>query len=120
MLYLKHVKTGDMMHNPQQIADGFDDYYSSLYNLKDGTQTTQPTIEAIHEFLDTIKIPNITPTQMTDLKSAFTPLEIEMVISSLSAHKAARPDSFPAEYYKTFSKILSPPLASIFNLAAKE
>lgn len=49
--YILHPTTKHKLYHPQDIADTFSHYYSTLYNLKDDTNTIQPSTDAINSFL---------------------------------------------------------------------
>lgn len=46
-------------------------------------------------------------------------MEIEAIIKTLPMHKAPGADGVSAEYYKAFTKLLTPKLVKVFNRAAK-
>lgn len=116
--FIKHPITHTKHYHPQQLADAFSQYYSSLYNIKDDTTAPQPTPEIITSFLKQISLPKRTQDHFTDLNSPITNEEVKKIISALPTNTSPGPDGFTSEYYKTFQDILSPHLVRMFDSAA--
>ncbi|PIO13727.1 hypothetical protein AB205_0115520 [Aquarana catesbeiana] len=80
---LSYPHPTDTLTNPQDIANAFSDYYSKLYNIKHDHTTYQPSHEDINNFLQQIKLPKLTDSQLTSLNEPFSDREILDTISSL-------------------------------------
>lgn len=115
---LFYSQSTDTLTNPQDIANAFSDYYSKLYNIKNDHTTYQPSPEDINNFLQQIKLPTLTDSQLSSLNEPFSEREILHTISSLPSGKAPGPDGLTGEYYKKFSRHLLPHLTEFFNIAA--
>lgn len=115
---LHHPTTKRLLTNPQDIANVFSDYYSSLYNLSTDTATLQPTDQCIQNFLSTIDLPHITHTQLEGLSQPFSDEEVLSAIKTLPLHKSPGEDGYTNEFYKTFDKLVTPHLTDLFNSAA--
>lgn len=115
---LSYPHSTDTLTNPQDIANAFSDYYSKLYNIKHDHTTYQPSHEDINNFLQQIKLPKLTDSQLTSLNEPFSDREILDTISSLPTGKAPGPDGLTGEYYKRFSRHLLPQMTEFFNIAA--
>lgn len=57
--HLYHPTSKQKLIDPQAIADAFNHYYNTLYNLKDASTITQPSIEEIDSFLQEINLPKV-------------------------------------------------------------
>lgn len=57
--YILHPLSKHKLYHPQDIADTFSQYYSTLYNLKDDMNTPQPNTDAINTFLQQLDIPTL-------------------------------------------------------------
>lgn len=117
--FLKHPTLPHKIINPQDIADQFADYYSSLYNLHTDPNTHQPTVEKIESFLKNINLPTLSAHHLETLNAPITLREIEQTIHTLPNGKSPGPDGFSNEYFKTFANILSPHMSTIYNKAAE-
>lgn len=100
------------------MANQFQKYYSDLYNLKHDPNTPQPTDYSINTFLNSVTLPKLSEAALNSLNSPIQEKEILDTIKSLPAHKSPGNDGFSAEYYQTFTTILSPHLKNLFNYAA--
>lgn len=116
--YILHPMNKSKMQHPQDIADAFSNYYSSLYNLKEDATTFQPTTKMINDFLEQITLPTLSQQEKEYLSAPFTIEEIHKTIDSLPANKSPGPDGFTGDYYQAFKTILSPHLGRVFNAAA--
>lgn len=112
--FLYHPFTKEKFINPQDIANAFSTYYSSLYNLKGDPHTKQPTPSDITAFLQSIHLSTLSTLQLETLNSLFTTQEIAKAIKLLPINKAPGPDGFVAEYYKQFTPLLLNPLTLVF------
>lgn len=115
--HLIDPKTGAKISHPKDIACAFKEYYSSLYNLKLDTNTTQPSTKNIAEFLDSVKTPVLDPQMLEHLNAQITSDEIKAVLKSLALNKSPGPDGLSTEYYQNFSNILIPHQIKVFNEA---
>lgn len=113
-----HPTSKRLLTNPQDIANAFSDYYSSLYNLANDPTNPQPTDPLIQTFLSSIDLPTITPGQLHQLSKPFTNNEIIKAIKRLPTNKSPEEDGFVNEYFKQLNNILSPHLTTLFNFAA--
>lgn len=86
--FIYHPITNSKKNNPQEIADAFSLYYSTLYNLKDEASSIQPESSHIQSFLDSVHLPRLTPAQLKDLNAPFTSEEVGRAIESLPNNKA--------------------------------
>lgn len=112
---LAHHIFGKVVINPQETADTFAQYYESLYNLKDESNTPQPNLDNITKFLDNIKLPNIDPIDLEQLNKPISPEETLKVIKELPKNKTQGADGLSGEYYMAFKETLVPYLTNMFN-----
>lgn len=103
--HLYHPHTKENRINPQDIANAFSIYYGNLYNTRQDPSTFQPSKDDINTFLNQIKLPILTESQLTYLNNPFTENEIQMTSKTLPAGKAPGPDGLSGENYKQFSDI---------------
>lgn len=71
---------GKHLSNPLDIANEFSGFYAKLYNLTGAERVTSPNQRDITDFLATIHLPSISPTQLDSLSAPFSPEEILKVI----------------------------------------
>lgn len=114
--YLKHPTSSHKVVNPQDIANQFAEYYSSLYNLHTDPITPQPTSDKTQMFLQRINLPSLSEHQLDELKAPIMAQEIEKIIHSLPNGKSPGPDGFSNEYFKTFKTILSSHMSHVKSL----
>lgn len=69
------LKLEEKLLNPQEIADAFSVYYSSLYNLLQDSNTLQPTPELIEDFLSSVSLPNLFLDDLSTLNQPFNAKE---------------------------------------------
>lgn len=110
---LAHHIFGKVVINPQETADTFAQYYESLYNLKDESNTPQPNLDNITKFLDNIKLPNIDPIDLEQLNKPISPEETLKVIKELPKNKTQGADGLSGEYYMAFKETLVPYLTCL-------
>lgn len=89
----------------------------NLYNSKDDPETTQPTNARIADFLSGLNLSSVTTDQLNSLNLSISDNEILAAIKTIPKGKSPGVDGFSAEYYQTFSNILTPYLSRIFNRA---
>lgn len=116
--FIFHPTSKVKIHDPQEIANAFSDYYKSLYNLKNYTTTPRPNPINIKEFLSQINLPTLSTSQLEALIAPFTLQEVIQNIDSLPNHKSPGPDGLPREFYKQFKDTLAPFLCNLLNEAA--
>lgn len=93
----------------EEINNRFKQFYTSLY-----TSESSQDPQVINSFFNGLNIPSISKDSQDSLEQEFSSEEIEVAISSMKSGKAAGPDGFPNEFYKAFSKQLSPFLSLLF------
>ncbi|XP_075139572.1 scavenger receptor cysteine-rich type 1 protein M130-like [Leptodactylus fuscus] len=115
--FLLSNTTSDKIYDPKGIANRFKDFYDELYNLANDTSHCIPTQDAIDTFLNSIKLPVLSPEQLETLNAPITPTELAMIFKTLPSHKSPGPDGLTNEYYKSFSSILSTPMRAFLTHA---
>src|SRR5579872_512265 len=88
--------------NDQSIADGFAEYFKSVYSTKTDNIAYSPSCDYN---LDTFSIRNISN------------LEVEEAIRCLKPKTSAGIDGLPGYFFKAYMHILSEPLARLYNLS---
>lgn len=98
----------------QDIHSCFEKYYKNLYTrmVSKGNKTPE-------SLLASLNLPTITEDQNKVLLANVTIEELQQAISRLKPNKSPGSDGFTAEWYKTFSDLLSPLLLRTFNWAIK-
>ncbi|XP_053575435.1 glycerol-3-phosphate acyltransferase 2, mitochondrial [Bombina bombina] len=108
------LASGASMSHPQHIADTFADFYESLYD--DNKVTHSNTLEQqTTTFLKDINLQTLSKENNDTLNAPITSAEVLSVIKDLKMGKAAGPDGFAGEYYRTFKEILVPHLTDFCN-----
>lgn len=113
-----HPVTGKMFFHPKEIANAFKSCYSCLYNLKDDSESPQPSSDNISEFLTDLNLPSLTPQQLTSLNHPISDEDILLAIKTMPKGKSPDTEGFSAEYYQEFAEVLLPHLNKVFNRAA--
>ena len=108
---LIRTNSGETTVVHEEINNQFKQFYTSLY-----TSESLQNSQLIDAFFDGLNTPSISEDSHNSLEQEFSPEEIEAAISSMKSGKAAGPDGFPNEFYKTFSKQLSPFLTLLFAI----
>lgn len=96
--------------HPLEINSTFKEFYSTLY-----TSESPPDTMFMEKFLENLNIPTISQDQCEDLEEPLEKKEIEDSIRAMQSGKTPGPDGFPVEFYKKFSKQLTPLLLNLFN-----
>ncbi len=107
---IREPKTNTLEIEPEKIDKVFENYYKKLY-----TQPDSAGKETIRSFLNQLDLPTIGEEQNKYINSYITVKELEEAINRLKFNKAPGSDGFPAEWYKTFKKELSPMLLASLN-----
>lgn len=94
--HIIHPTKGGKLYNPQDIANAFSEFYSTLYNLGDDSYTSQPSDEIIFKFLDSLTLPTLSEAHLQDLNAPFS--SRKEGITLLPNNKVPGPDSFSANY----------------------
>uniref|UniRef100_A0A8C5WKN8 Endonuclease/exonuclease/phosphatase domain-containing protein n=1 Tax=Leptobrachium leishanense TaxID=445787 RepID=A0A8C5WKN8_9ANUR len=71
---------GSARYHPQQIADSFAEYYSTLYNLKHETTLPQPNVSEIFPFLQRLHLPSLPDTYLPNLISSTSLTELTLAL----------------------------------------
>lgn len=95
---LHHHTTDKIALDPSGIAQTFREYYASLYNLKDDTDTPQPNTEVSTNFLHKLNLPVLDETSINLLNRPIELKEILDVIASLPLGKSPGMDGLSSEY----------------------
>lgn len=69
------------------------------------------------EFLNNIKVTELTERTATELDKSIEELEIRQVISSVKNNKSSGPDGYINDFYKTCKDLLSPLLLKAYHHA---
>uniref|UniRef100_A0A3B4AKA5 Reverse transcriptase domain-containing protein n=1 Tax=Periophthalmus magnuspinnatus TaxID=409849 RepID=A0A3B4AKA5_9GOBI len=97
-----------------RINTVFKEFYTQLYISELSLDSN-----TIHTFLNKLNVPTL-PTYFTRrLEEPISELEIVKAISTMQSNMSWRLDGFPSEFFKIFSKLLSPLLCSIFSESCK-
>lgn len=96
--------------DPSLVAATFCSYYANLYASQVNV-TTQET----QAFLQTIPLPQLSETQVTDLEAPLNTDEIALAIASLAPTKALGQDGLSLDFYAAYSEVLIPELLKLYN-----
>lgn len=102
--------TGKVTIDQQEINNVFKDYYCKLY-----TSNNSSNLNAMQDFFKDLRIPSLSPDQVSNLDKPFTQREITEAIKWLQTRKSPGPDGRPSEFYVTFSMQLTPILSAMFS-----
>lgn len=102
---------GKITSNLTEINDTFRDYYSNLYASELQNDNMQ-----MYNFLDNLKIPELSPDDRERLDRPITKEETELAVSG----KSPGPDGFPAEFFRLFSSLLVPHLSLVLSDSFKQ
>uniref|UniRef100_A0A8C5MEQ8 Reverse transcriptase domain-containing protein n=1 Tax=Leptobrachium leishanense TaxID=445787 RepID=A0A8C5MEQ8_9ANUR len=116
------VKTVDevLVNSPQEICAAFTAYYSDLYNHSPHHNLADKShLDAISSFLDSLSLPHLEDSHITNLSATILEEEVNCAISALGGTKAPGPDGFSGGYYKVLRPELVPFLTAVFNDCAE-
>lgn len=82
-------------------------FYSSLYSPH------SIDFSLANNFLDKIKLPSVTPSQLQILNAPISLSEISNAINHIALGKASGPDNLTGEFYKVLHKTFKPVLLDI-------
>ena len=108
------MEDGNMTTDFSQINDTFSNFYNKLYTSEFPSDSTP-----MQDFLNNLNIPVLSPDSQGNLEKSITKEEIVIDISSLNSGKSPGPDGFLAEFFKSFSSILSPQLCTVLSDSLK-
>lgn len=74
----------------------------------------------MYNFLDNLKISELSPDDRERLDRPITKEEIELAVSSLQSGKSPGPDGFPTEFFRSFSSLLVPHLSLVLSDSFKQ
>ena len=100
---------GDLTIDLGEINETFTSFYSNLYT----SEATSDRTDMEHFFCD-LEAPSI---KVTDKTKTELPLQLSEIINAIMAMQSGKtpgPDGYPIEFFKTFSKKLSPILLEMF------
>lgn len=92
--FIIHPATKTRHYHPKDIADAFNSYYVSLYNLGKDPLTPQPDPEMITKFLADLQLPRLNLAQLQELNAPFSLLEVHSAINSIPPNKSPLPRWF--------------------------
>lgn len=102
--------TGVLVSHPNDVMKVIVDYYKNLFAV------LQPTSDpSTHLWFSNLTLPTLSMKQLEALNAPCTETEITAIIKSLKTSTAPGPDGYSTSYYKKFSHILSPKLATLYN-----
>lgn len=90
----------------------FKQFYSYLY-----TSEYKAKDQDLNTFFNGLDLPALSVSDNAEMESPITQSEIEQAISKLASGKTPGEDGFTIEFYKRYSKDLSPILLMLFNEA---
>ena len=97
-------KAGILHTKPQEIANTFQDHFSSVYSDPNSADRQAPSFS----------IPQVAH-QMTEAMLEFTVEDVEAAIGELKTNSAPGPDGVPAQLLKRCKQAISAPLASMWR-----
>lgn len=94
-------ETHNKVHDTEDIADLFREYYTSLYNLLRPTSEEEKSTErkTIQDYLRKSGLPHLSEEELTDLEKPISAVALAMAQMQLS--KAPGPDGYFLLYHKT-------------------
>lgn len=98
ILALKNNQTNKIITSRSDIAQEFARYYKQLYS----PDQTSPPIHNIAEHIASLKLPQVTDEQNTDLIRPISEEEVRGAVKKPKAGKCPGSDGFSGEFYKEF------------------
>lgn len=97
-------------HATEKIADIFQQYYVSLYNLSHPTSAMEESsrMVAIQEYIQHSGLPCISDEDLTNLDKPLTAEEVALAIAHMKPGTVPVPDGYSLLYYRTFGDLLNP------------
>lgn len=108
------MEDGNITTDLSKINDTFTNFYKKLYSSESPDDSTPMKV-----FLNNLNIPGLSTEDQKILEKPITKEEIAKAISSLNSGKSPGPDGFPAEFFKSFSSLLSPQLCAVLSDSLK-
>ena len=107
-----HLKIANnvVSSNPLKIVQKFSSHLKTLY-----AETNTFNENEADSFFSQINLPHLSQSQQLQLEEPITQEEVSSAIRELKVNKRPGPDGFSAQYFKSFSELLSPRLAEAFN-----
>ena len=103
-------KNGDLVTNPKDINNRFEEFYQDLYSSKcDSDQAT------IDDFLQKCDLPALDEDAVAALEAEITLREVNQAIQQSPNNKAPGSDGYGAEFYKAFSTLVAPLILRMYN-----
>ena len=111
---VQKLKSGSStLTKPDEISNSFADFYRTLYKNTD----TCTDNEELEQFLESIKLTELSGHSSKVLDRPITAEEVLEVISTLKNNKSPGPDGYINEFYKKFKDTLSPLLLNAYHHA---
>lgn len=104
------MEDGNITTDFSQINETFREFYKKLYGSEFPDDST-----SMEDFLNKLNIPALSIDNQRILEKPITREEIATAILSLNSGKSPGPDGFPAEFFKSFSLLLSPQLCAVLS-----
>ncbi|KAA8589211.1 hypothetical protein FQN60_012576, partial [Etheostoma spectabile] len=105
--------TGIILTEPKEINERFKEFYSKLYK-----SNCNHDADVIRSFLSGLDLPHLSSEAQAVLDGDISIAEIIEAIAEFPNNKTPGPEGFTIEFYKCFSKDLSPLLLRMFKHAA--
>lgn len=101
---------GTLISDPAGIMDEFVSFYKALYS-----PIPSYDVAGLEDLLQSLSMPKLTDTDVTQLDADISVLEIEAAILAFPHKKAPGLDGFPADFYKVYMSQLAPRLNLLFK-----
>lgn len=101
---------------PNEIANKFRDFYSTLYNLPKGTST----LTALAECITLSQMPQIPADAGEEMEAPITVEELQRALGGMKPGKAPGPDGFTLHYYQSLLPNLGPYMVRMFNALSSD
>ena len=107
-------RSGRIITDHKEINNRFREFYSDLYSSK--YSRTESDLET---FFNDLALPRLSESAKIALDSPISQTEVAEAIQSFTSGKAAGPDGFGCEFYKSFSAKLGPFILRMLNDSIK-